>query len=553
MLLGVFLYIAFYGLNIPWADEWSYIPIIIGNQPTTVRWLWAQHNEHRMMLPKLIWVTLGKLTSWDMRAGMYLNALLLGGLAMATILAANKARGHMRYTDAFFPLMLLNVGQSESLFWSLMVSHVLPICLTGAFLLIILLKGVPRSWLGAVLAGLGLIALSLSGGEGVFFSLVLALFLGGVALRSWWFSSDVQSKRVAWINLVSAAVTLCLSGLYFIGYEKPHFIPKGQGLGPSLRASLEALCVSFGHAEARAWWPFLGIGVLTLIGASLAALAWLWWHQSSGRMRILGLLVFLGTHLVLLVAAGFSRSGWGVGIGFQARYGLLIAPAMFAVYFIWDRLPIRTLQGLVPMCLFALALITFLPNVNEGLEIAQKRKTKMNEFDQDIRQGIAPNVLAERYYPLIDFDPPSASWFIGLLVQAKIGPFGRWGEDVPGGAPSLSASTAPPPAAPGSIIPYYLAPVVDGRTVAGWAWDKDHSDETVQVDVFDGETLLATVPADKFDQEFVDAGLGNGRHGFFFFVPERLQDGKPHVIGAKIAGTGVHLANSPQTVVLKGP
>jgi hypothetical protein len=189
MLIGLLFYVGSCSADIPWQDEWNYVPIMTGDRPVTFRWLWEQHNDTRMMLPKLIWYSLETVAHWDPRAGMYLNALLLSALAMLMILGAKKFRRRLTYTDAFFPLMVMHVSHFDVLLQSLMVAHVLPIFITAVFLLVILLRGVPETPLGAVLAGIGLVLLSLSGGgEGVLFSLVLAscLAAAGIWKSGWW-------------------------------------------------------------------------------------------------------------------------------------------------------------------------------------------------------------------------------------------------------------------------------------------------------------------------------------------------------------------------------
>jgi hypothetical protein len=77
--------------------------------------------------------------------------------------------------------------------------------------------------------------------------------------------------------------------------------------------------------------------------------------------------------------------------------------------------------------------------------------------------------------------------------------------------------------------------VADGETIAGWAWAPARPDSPIQVEIYDGEVLLATVVADQFRQDLFDAGTGSGKYAFFLPTPARLQDGKAHVIHAKIA------------------
>jgi len=81
--------------------------------------------------------------------------------------------------------------------------------------------------------------------------------------------------------------------------------------------------------------------------------------------------------------------------------------------------------------------------------------------------------------------------------------------------------------------------------IGGWAWDSSRPDVPVHVEIYDGEEKIATVPADEFRQDLADAGIGNGKHGFFYATPASLKDPAAHTLSAKIAGTGIHLTNSP--------
>jgi hypothetical protein len=71
------------------------------------------------------------------------------------------------------------------------------------------------------------------------------------------------------------------------------------------------------------------------------------------------------------------------------------------------------------------------------------------------------------------------------------------------------------------------------------------------VDIYDGETLLATVEAKQFRKDLRDAGIGSGQHGFEYAIPEALRDGKEHTIRVLFSGTDVDLIGSPMTVTLK--
>ena len=84
--------------------------------------------------------------------------------------------------------------------------------------------------------------------------------------------------------------------------------------------------------------------------------------------------------------------------------------------------------------------------------------------------------------------------------------------------------------------------------ISGWAWDTAQPNKSLNVDIYEGGLRVATVPASGFRQDLVDAGQGNGKHGFEFAFPDKLKDGKPHSIEVKVAGTDFKLDNSPKSI-----
>ncbi len=77
----------------------------------------------------------------------------------------------------------------------------------------------------------------------------------------------------------------------------------------------------------------------------------------------------------------------------------------------------------------------------------------------------------------------------------------------------------------------------NGARVAGWAWDQRSPNAPVSVEVYDGDTLIATIVADKFRKDLRDAGKGNGRHGFAYPLAAHIRDRRAHRITVRVAGT----------------
>src|SRR5689334_16018091 len=88
-----------------WPDEWMQTPVAAGRRPFSLGWLLAFHNEHRIPLPKLLWVGVMRMTNFDARWGAALNVALLTAAAAIVLHAVRRFRGRALWTDAILPLL----------------------------------------------------------------------------------------------------------------------------------------------------------------------------------------------------------------------------------------------------------------------------------------------------------------------------------------------------------------------------------------------------------------------------------------------------------------
>ena len=89
--------------------------------------------------------------------------------------------------------------------------------------------------------------------------------------------------------------------------------------------------------------------------------------------------------------------------------------------------------------------------------------------------------------------------------------------------------------------------VTDCNTISGWAWDRNSPYARVNVDIYDGPTKIATVTANQFRQDLLNAGKGDGYHAFSYSVPASMRDGKAHQISARFANSINDLGWSPRS------
>jgi hypothetical protein len=85
-------------------------------------------------------------------------------------------------------------------------------------------------------------------------------------------------------------------------------------------------------------------------------------------------------------------------------------------------------------------------------------------------------------------------------------------------------------------------------TLAGWAWNSAEPDTPITVDLYEDGVYFETVPANIFRQDLLNAGIGNGVHGFSISTPTRLLDGVRHQVNFAYGGTTTLLNDGYQTL-----
>ncbi|WP_171062833.1 putative Ig domain-containing protein [Larkinella sp. C7] len=116
---------------------------------------------------------------------------------------------------------------------------------------------------------------------------------------------------------------------------------------------------------------------------------------------------------------------------------------------------------------------------------------------------------------------------------------------------------------PASVTVVVNAPTVTGSfdgfiygadcaTFRGWAWDRNKPNTVLSIDILDGANVIATLMADQFRQDLVNAGKGNGKHAFIWSIPEILKDGLPHNLSARVTGNSFVLKDSPKALICQG-
>jgi hypothetical protein len=421
---GLLWYVGEYSRNIPWWDEWDLVPALSGNEPALWQWLWSQHNEHRIPLPKVVHLALAALTGTDFRAACYFNALALSAAALAMIAAARRLRGFTSATDGFFPLALLHWGQRDNLFWGfqvqLVASTVLLLFLVASFLAL----RDRRPATAILVAGLLAVGMALCGANGLAVVPALTLFFAvGLLL-----SGRVPELRPVPVRLslaVAAAGTALVVPVYLIGLVQPEVLRSAVDVPTRLRAGLEVVFMSEGPTALSRGARPLGVVVAAVALAGLVLLGRTMLRRPAEWLRGSGLLIAAAAGVVSLAFA----IGWGrvifqptapEWIGASTRYVTLVSPLACCGYLAWVRLGNR----LAPLFLAVTAAAILPSNTLVGLAAGQKRAAGLDLVTAEARSGLSPRELAQKYGGFIHPVPEDIlSRRFEMLRDARIGPY----------------------------------------------------------------------------------------------------------------------------------
>lgn len=392
--------VAAFGFRLPFADEWRWLPVVAGNEPIDMPWVTGFVNEHRFILPKLVYIGLIWLTGADFRAGCFFSVAVLSAAAAMLMVTAGRQRGWTRLPDAFFPLVLLHWAQIDNLTWGFQIHFPMAVAMILAVLAILVGLGELASARTALAIAGCLLAAALSGPYGQAFLPPFGCWLLYAAFtlrRSGPGSSGPVLLMLALAGLLVVTIPLLRLGHAISSVETfPGSIPREYFTLPArLAVAVEFLANGFGPA-AKQLWPVSGLLVVGACLASVWQLTVVLRRRPADRLRAAGMLAVLAGVASVALVIGWTRSFLGPQAGFENRYITLLIPLVCLFYlqcqvFASDRG--RQIQN----ALFALMCVLAVFDGFKGLRTAADRQTQFEVLRGDARAGIPVADLALRY------------------------------------------------------------------------------------------------------------------------------------------------------------
>lgn len=155
-VLAYLWFIAAYGVNVIWGDQWTNVPTIGHSYDGTLRWgtLWTMYHGNRMLFPNLLVIVLARTTHLNLFVEMYLGAFMLIG-ASALFVVAHKRRSPttpwLYYCP--IPILLFSFVQFENTLWGFQIAwYMVLLCLAASLFMLDSVELGSAKLLGAVAA-----------------------------------------------------------------------------------------------------------------------------------------------------------------------------------------------------------------------------------------------------------------------------------------------------------------------------------------------------------------------------------------------------------------
>ena len=321
--------VARYAVDVPYWDQWEFVPLLEKSYhgQLTFHDLWAQHNEHRILFPKIIMLALARLTGWNIRCELAVNLILALGI-FAVFIHQVKITGRklgiagLHWAIPAISLIVFSISQYQNWLWGWQLQMLLNLlAVVGG---IVLLANDAFSWRRfAAAALLGMVATYSFANGAVFWPIGLVILPVVTAGKR-----EKQPAMIAWL---SVSVLTLWSYLYH--YQKPEEHPALNLIfkmpveyGSFVLKYVGGICAQYAGGST----PTDGDFALVFGLAATLALGWAGWMLVRKKIAdFKTLLPYFGMSLYSIGSAlmtGVGRVGFGSNQAIYSRYCTMVVP-----------------------------------------------------------------------------------------------------------------------------------------------------------------------------------------------------------------------------------
>ena len=310
--------VGLFGVNHVYWDEWRAIEELKTFRDSGVHLaaLYAQHNEHRIFLPRIVLLTTGMASGYNTKIHMCIGQLLVLVAYLCQVrfvlrLSRDRSRGGL---EAGLLLLVgfscYNTMQYENFLWGFQIGFLM--VLAFAVLAFYQLDRAVRD------GGAGPLAIAVLAGIGASLSSLHGLFVWpvfGAQLVLAFLASEKMPAKIS-ISMLVAGVVSCTA--YFVGYQKPPYHPDYlDGGGGKALAYFFAAVGSPGAARYAAW--AVAVGILIVAASLILCIHLVRMRRVTANFFPVGMVQF-GYAVCASLAIGRAGLKAGVAGAMTSRY-----------------------------------------------------------------------------------------------------------------------------------------------------------------------------------------------------------------------------------------
>ena len=372
--ISIFYFVNTYGVTLPYMDQWALVSLLekAHNSDLSLSDFWQQHNEHRIIFPKLIMMGLATLTKWNIMYELYTSILLACLLFLFIYSLKCKTFLDKRnpWTPVIFSFLIFSTVQWENWTWGWQFQIFLSVLSTVIAVWSVTMW--PGKLKGIFLAVAAAVISSFSFTNGLLTWIIVGLLLLLRRDRNF-------SHIVMWTGFFVATVIL-----YYYDYTKP-------GLHPSLFVFITHPYDYIRYILAYIGAPFvfagkdqsIFIGLILLIALCSSTVS----VYRSGRDNFERILPWLILALYVFFSAastGLGRLGFGINQALASRYTTISTILIIStIIIIFSQINIHLksnkklpVASLIFLCLFSVLLTgSYILASDKGINELKARKT----------------------------------------------------------------------------------------------------------------------------------------------------------------------------------
>jgi len=308
-LVFVFFFLCKFGVTIPTGDQWELVPMLekLHNNTLTSADLWSQHNEHRIIFPRILMLLLARLSNWNISLELCTN-MVLAAFTLLFLLSMLRSTSEIPplWLKCLFSLMIFSMVQWWA--WGWLITIFLSVL--GSVIAI----WAANKWQGK---SFGLIIVILAAVLSSY-SFIAGLLTWPAVLVVLLLQKKWKLKHVIILTLACIATVL----LYYHKYTK---CPHHPSLLFFLSHPLIYIRYVLTYLGSSLRWTYSSSFIMALIILALTSLAiFNIWRFDKQKLRDLAPWLALALYVCLAACAtGLGRAGSGWQQALDRRYATI--------------------------------------------------------------------------------------------------------------------------------------------------------------------------------------------------------------------------------------